>query len=57
MGIVAFSFKKEQGGYRLAFEISEPWLDAFWVWAKRLVLGGMVMMVAIPGNVGYIPVT
>lgn len=57
MAILAFSLKKEQGLYRLAFDISEPWLHGFLGWAKRLLLGGMLMMVAIPSSVGNLPVT
>lgn len=57
MAILALSLKKEQGLYRLAFDISEPWLHGFLGWAKRLLLGGMLMMVAIPSSVGNLPVT
>lgn len=57
MAILALSLKKEQGLYRLAFDISEPWLHGFLGWAKRLILGGMLMMVAIPSSVGNLPVT
>ncbi|PHQ24168.1 hypothetical protein CLH62_14635 [Marinobacter guineae] len=54
MAIVAFSLKKEQGRYRLALEVSEQWFRGCFRWMRRLVLGGLMMVAAIPPDFSYL---